>query len=77
MSKSIDRVITKLHIYLTIAAISLAAITTYYPSSISLMLSLFKIVWINYFNAQIVWYNSFKSYETTKQKRESNAIIYY
>ncbi len=36
MSKSTDRFITKLHIYLTIAAISLAAITTYYPSSISL-----------------------------------------
>jgi hypothetical protein len=44
MSKSIDRVITKLHIYLTIAAISLAAIATCCPSSISLMLSLFKIV---------------------------------
>jgi hypothetical protein len=35
---------TWLHIYLTIAAVSLAVITTYYPSSISLMLSLFKIV---------------------------------
>ena len=44
MPKPIDLFITKLHIYLTIAAISLAAITTYYPSSISLMLSLFKIV---------------------------------
>ena len=44
MSKSIDRLITRLHVYLTIAAISLAVITTYYPSSISLILSLFKIV---------------------------------
>jgi hypothetical protein len=44
MSKSVDRFITKLHIYLAIAAISLAVISTYYPSSISLILSLFKIV---------------------------------
>ena len=38
MSKSIDRLITKLHIYLTIAALSLAAITTYYPQAIGLIL---------------------------------------
>jgi hypothetical protein len=38
MSKSIDRVITKLHIYLAIAAISLAAITTYYPEAIRFIL---------------------------------------
>jgi len=38
MSKSIDRVITKLHIYLTIAALSLAAITTYYPEAIRFIL---------------------------------------
>ena len=44
MSKSIDRLITRLHIYLTITAISLAVITTCCPGSISLILSLFKIV---------------------------------
>ena len=44
MVKSIDRFITRLHIYLTIAAISLAVISTYYPGSVSLMLSLFKII---------------------------------
>jgi hypothetical protein len=38
MSKSIDRFITRLHIYLTIAAISLAVITTYYPKAIGLIL---------------------------------------
>ena len=38
MSKSIDRLITRLHIYLTIAAISLAVITTYYPQAIGLIL---------------------------------------
>lgn len=38
MSKPIDRVITKLHIYLAITALSLAAITTYYPEAIGLIL---------------------------------------
>ena len=38
MSKSIDRFITKVHIYLTIAAISLAVISTYYPETIGLIL---------------------------------------
>jgi hypothetical protein len=38
MSKPIDRFITRLHIYLTIAAISLAVITTYYPEAIGLIL---------------------------------------
>jgi hypothetical protein len=38
MSKSADRFITKLHIYLTIAALSLAAITTYYPEAIRFIL---------------------------------------
>ena len=38
MPKSIDRFITRLHIYLTIAAISLAAITTYHPEAIGLIL---------------------------------------
>ena len=38
MSKSIDRFITRLHVYLTIAAISLAVITTYYPEAIGLIL---------------------------------------
>ena len=38
MPKSIDRLITRLHIYLTIAAISLAVITTYYPQAIGLIL---------------------------------------
>ena len=30
---------------------------------------LFKIVWFNGCNAQVVWYNSFKSYETTNQNK--------
>jgi hypothetical protein len=38
MPKSIDRLITKLHIYLTIAALSLAVITTYYPQAIRFIL---------------------------------------
>jgi hypothetical protein len=38
MSKSIDRLITRLHIYLTIAAISLAVISTYYPQAIRFIL---------------------------------------
>ena len=38
MPKSADRFIIRLHIYLTIAAISLAVITTYYPEAIGLIL---------------------------------------
>ena len=38
MSKSIDRLITRLHIYLTIAAVSLAVITTHYPQAIRFIL---------------------------------------
>jgi hypothetical protein len=38
MSKSVDRLITRLHAYLTIAAISLAVISTYYPEAIRFIL---------------------------------------
>ena len=38
MPKSIDRLITRLHIYLAIAAISLAVISTYYPEAIRFIL---------------------------------------